>query len=285
MARRAQRRRERDREQAPAASARPGDARPEDHRPDGDRPGRDGSAEPGRWASLARALLVPSRHQVLLGLVLGLVAMGVVMQVRSQSADDTYSTARRTDLIQLLDGLSAESRRLEDELATLEQTRRELETGADSERTARQEAQSRLEELSILAGTAPAEGPGIRLHVTDPQGKVNAQVMLNAVEELRDAGAEVIELDDTVRVGTSTWFGDGPDGLVVDGQPLQSPIVVEVIGDPHALEEAVRFRGGLVSEITGPQVEGQVGVEQLDRVVVDTVRPPTVFQHAEPVPR
>lgn len=248
---------------------------------------REQGAAPARsgWlAAAGRAFLRPSRHQLVLGLVLGLVAMGMVVQLRSQSDDDTYATARRADLIQLLDGLSAESRRLEDELATLEQTRRELETGADSQRVAREQAGERLEELSILAGTTPAEGPGIRLRIVDPLGNVDAQVMLNAVEELRDAGAEVIEIDDSVRVGTSTWFGSGPDGLLVDGQPVASPILVEAIGDPHALEEAVRFRGGLVSEITGPQVEGTVDVVQMGLVEVDSVRAPTAFQHAEPVP-
>ncbi|SDE33164.1 DUF881 domain-containing protein [Auraticoccus monumenti] len=273
MLRRARRRRER------AVADQEVDAAPQD--PDEE---RDAPAGRGRAAALLAAFLRPSRHQVVLGLVLGLVAMGMVVQLRSQSADDTYATARRADLIQLLDGLSAESRRLEDELATLEQTRRELETGADSQRVAREQAGERLEELSILAGTTPAEGPGVRLRIVDPLDQVDAQVMLNAVEELRDAGAEVIEIDDSVRVGTSTWFGTGPDGLLVDGQPVASPIVIEAIGDPHALEEAVRFRGGLVSEITGPQVQGQVEVVQLGLVEVDSVRAPTAFQHAEPVP-
>ena len=52
----------------------------------------------------------------------------------------------------------------------------------------------------------------------------------------------------------------------MDGQRLQRPITMEVIGDSHSLEEAARFRGGLVSEITGPRIGGSVSIERLDEV-------------------
>ena len=199
--------------------------------------------------------------------MLFVVGLAGVMQIRINTADDTYTTARREDLIQLLDGLGAESRRLESEIAELEQTRTELQSGADTQRVAREEAEKRLTELSILAGTVPAEGPGIRMRIADPNAKVDAAVLLDAVEEMRDAGAEVIEVNDTIRVVGSSWFGTDAQGLVIDGKPVRRPITFEVIGDPHSLEEAARFRGGIVSEITGPKIGGQVQIDQLDRVV------------------
>ena len=58
---------------------------------------------------------------------------------------------------------------------------------------------------------------------------------------------------------------------MIDGKPVAGPIMFEVIGDPHSLEEAARFRGGIVSEITGPRIGGQVQIEQLDRVVIDSL--------------
>ncbi len=208
--------------------------------------------------------------------------MGAVMQIRINTADDAYTNARREDLIQLLDGLGSESRRLEGEIADLERTRAELKSGADTQQVARAEAQQRSEELGILAGTAPAEGPGIRMRIDDPQGKVNADVLLDAVEEMRDAGAEVIEVNDTIRVVASTWFGADAAGLVIDGKSIGRPIVFEVIGDPHSLEEAARFRGGLVSEITGPGIGGQVQIEQQDRVTVESLHAAREPQYAQP---
>ena len=48
--------------------------------------------------------------------------------------------------------------------------------------------------LGILAGTKPAEGPGISLRIDDPRSQVDAAQVLDTIEELRDAGAEAIQL-------------------------------------------------------------------------------------------
>jgi uncharacterized protein YlxW (UPF0749 family) len=230
------------------------------------------------WTSLVH----PGRGQIIAAVILFVVGLGGVMQIRINTADDTYTNARREDLIQLLDGLGSESRRLESEIAELEQTRTSLQSGADTQRVAREEAEKRAEELSILAGTVPAEGPGIRMRIADPSGKVDADVLLDAVEEMRDAGAEVIEVNNTIRVVGSSWFGRDGQGLVIDGKPVTRPITFEVIGDPHSLEEAARFRGGLVSEVTGPNIGGQVQIDQQDRVVVESLHAATENQYAQP---
>ncbi len=235
---------------------------------------------PGARRRLRESLVRPGRGQLIAAVILFVVGLGAVMQIRINTADDTYTTARREDLIQLLDGLGSESRRLESEIAELERTRTNLQSGADTQRVARQEAEKRVAELSILAGTVPAEGPGIRLRIADPSGRVDANVLLDAVEEMRDAGAEVIEVNDTIRIVGSTWFGGAANNLVIDGLPVSRPITIEVVGDPHSLEEAARFRGGIVSEITG--AGGQVQIDQQDRVVVESLHATTENQYAKP---
>jgi uncharacterized protein YlxW (UPF0749 family) len=235
-------------------------------------------------ARLAASLRHPGRGQILAAIILFIVGAAGVMQFRINATDDTYASARREDLIQLLDGLSAESRRLEGEITQLEQTRSNLQSGADTQRVARSEAERHLIELSILAGTAPAEGRGIRMRIADPNAAVDAGVLLDAVEEMRDAGAEVIEVNNTIRVVGSTWFGSDDRGLVIDGKPVSRPITFEVIGEPHSLEEAARFRGGIVSEITGPKIGGQVQIEQEDRVVIESLHASRENQYARPAP-
>jgi uncharacterized protein YlxW (UPF0749 family) len=246
------------------------------------------AAEDGREAAgstrsrLRASLMHPGRGQILAAVILFVVGAAGAMQIRINATDDTYASARREDLIQLLDGLSSESRRLEGEIAQLEQTRSNLQSGADTQRVARQEAEKHLSELSILAGTAPAEGPGIRMRIADPKAAVDAGVLLDAVEEMRDAGAEVIEVNNTIRVVASTWFGSDGHGLVIDGKPVTRPITMEVIGEPHSLEEAARFRGGIVSEITGPRIGGQVQIEQQNRVVIESLHSASDNQYARP---
>jgi len=228
------------------------------------------------------SLLHPGRGQILAAVILFVVGAAGVMQIKSNAAGDTYSSARREDLIQLLDGLSEESRRLEGEITQLEQTRSNLQSGADTQRVARDEAAKHLTELSILAGTAAAQGPGIRMRIVDPKAVVDAGVLLDTVEEMRDAGAEVIEVNNTIRIVGSTWFGSDDRGLVIDGKPVARPITFEVIGDPNSLEEAARFRGGIVSEITGPKIGGQVQIDQENRLVIESLHTTRENQYARP---
>ena len=234
------------------------------------------------WRRIGRAALHPGRSQVVAAVVLALLGMAGVMQIRANDSGDTYQNARREDLVQILDGLGVESRRLEAEVAELQGTKAGLQSGADSQRVAREDAQQRVDELAILAGTAPARGSGIRMRISDPDNKVGADVVLDAVEEMRDAGAEVIEIDGQARVVASTWFGDDGTTLVVDGVAVQRPLTLTVIGDPHSLEEAARFRGGIVSEITGPKIGGDVLIDQSEDLVVTSLHAPPASQYARP---
>ena len=99
---------------------------------------------------------------------------------------------------------------------------------------------------------------------------------------MRDAGAEVIEFNDTVRVTAHTWIGGTPGALQVDGRTLPGVIVIEVIGDPHALEEAASFRGGLVSQVTAPKVGGAISVERRDVIEIQSIAQPRTDEFARP---
>ena len=99
--------------------------------------------------------------------------------------------------------------------------------------------------------------------IADPQASVTASSLLNGVEELRDAGAEAIQIGGTVRVVQSSWFGGPPGALTVDGTPIQPPYVIRAIGSAHTLSDAVGFPGGLTDEINA--LGGNVTVQENDR--------------------
>lgn len=241
------------------------------------------SATTGSRPSWWESVLKPTRAQIIVALVLALVGFGVVTQVRSHRNADDYSSARREDLIQLLDQLNNETRRLESEAQELERTRTQLESGANADEVARDEARKRAEVLAILAGTVPAEGPGIKMVINDPQQKVTPEVLLDVIEEMRDAGAEVIEINDKIRVVGTSWVALGPQGLLVDDILVTLPITIEVIGDPHALSEGAKFRGGLISDIE--RIGGTVDLQELTLVKVDSLHTPKANQYAQPAPK
>ncbi len=230
-----------------------------------------------------RDFLVPGRGQLTVAVILFLSALMIVVTLRSQAAEPSYANLRRTELIQLLDNLSSETRRLEADIRDLQTTRDELASGAEGVEVARAEANRRLDELEIIAGTVPVHGPGVRITIVDPEDKVSPELLLDGLEELRDAGAEVIEINDRIRVTTGTWLGLDSDGRVVaNDQVIADPITMDVIGDPATLEAGARFRGGLVSEIEGARVGGRVRIEQRDRVEINSIVVPAENQFARP---
>ncbi|MDP9406873.1 MAG: DUF881 domain-containing protein, partial [Actinomycetota bacterium] len=120
------------------------------------------------------------------------------------------------------------------------------------------------------------------LTVHDPAGSVRAEVLLDAVEELRNAGAEALQLGD-VRVVASTYLVDGDGGVEVDGKLLRPPYVFRAVGDPGTLEPALRIRGGVVDTVAR-QEGADAAVEPRERVEVTALRDPQPLEHAEPVP-
>lgn len=247
------------------------------------RAAEDGAAaeQPSRTVGdLVRVLARPSASHIVFAAILLVFGIGVGTQLTTKAADDPYATARRADLIQLLDTVNTETSRLEDEIEQLKTTRDKLQSGVDSAKVAQTEAQNRLDSLAILNGTVGATGPGIRVVIYDPGQKVTASTVLDAIEEFRDAGAEVIEINDSIRVVASTWFGTANGTIVADNATISLPMAIDVIGEGHALEEAARFRGGLVSQVQ--QLGGSVTITQQTTVTITAVRALPQNQYARP---
>jgi uncharacterized protein YlxW (UPF0749 family) len=237
------------------------------------------SGDPGRQRILA-AVRTPSRAQLVVAVLLAVLGFAAVTQVRSNDRDDTYAGKREQDRIDLLNGLAGTSQRSQNEIDRLEQTRANLQDSSNSRQAALLQAQKDAATLNILAGLVKATGEGLRVTIEDPEGSVDVDIILDTIEELRTAGAEAIEFNDTVRVIAQTSFDAGVGGTMIDGTLVSPPYVIDVIGDPHALETGLTF-------LFGPQddVEDQGGTltfQELDNVQIDAVRQPVRPEFAEP---
>ncbi|MDQ3484330.1 MAG: DUF881 domain-containing protein [Actinomycetota bacterium] len=223
------------------------------------------------------------RGQVTVAALLAVVGFASVVQVQSHEQNDDFAGTRQEDLIQLLDSLAAASDRAEIEIDRLEETRSSLRNDTDSNNAALEQAREQADVLSILAGTVPSVGPGVVITVQDPTGGVGIDQLLNGLEELRDAGAEAIEINNSVRVVAQTSLSDGEGGVIIDDQQLAPPYTIEVIGEPHTLNQALGFTGGFIDEIEQPPANGEVRVKEVDDIEIATVREPTEAEYAEPV--
>jgi uncharacterized protein YlxW (UPF0749 family) len=238
--------------------------------PESNRPQRDRS-----WLTFGGL-----RAQLLVAVLLATLGFATVVQVRLTRAGDNFAGQRRDDLIELLDSLSAASDRARSQLDVLKANRDDLLSSTERRQAAIDEGTQRLEVLRILTGTVAAEGPGITITINDPDSAVTASTLLNGVEELRDAGAESIEINDVVRVVASTAFTEA-DGIVsADGVELRPPYLVDVIGSSHTLSEAVVFRGGLSDEVA--QLGGSTDVKEKDLVEIGSLHTLEAPEYSQP---
>lgn len=211
-----------------------------------------------------------TRAQLIVAVLLFGLGFGLAVQVASNSdSDSALRGARQEDLVRILDELDDRTQRLEDEKQGLDKQRQELENSSNQAEEARKQTVEKERQLGILAGTVAAQGPGITMTIEDTKGTVQADMLLDAIQELRAAGAEAIQVND-VRVVAGTYLTDSGKSVSVDGNQITAPYRFKVIGKPQDLEPALNIPGGVVQTLEKEQAT--VTVERSSKIVVDALR-------------
>ncbi|MEH0928863.1 DUF881 domain-containing protein [Micromonospora sp. CPCC 205558] len=237
-----------------------------------------GSAAPGRsrWSTAG----------VMIAALLALLGFTLVVQLKTTSADPTLGATRQEDLVRILSDLDARENRLQQDIRALEDSQRQLRSGEQGRQAALDEATRRADELGILAGTLPAVGPGLTVQFDSGVKPISANRVLDAVQELRGAGAEAMQISGgdraTVRIIASTYFLDGDNGsLMVEGRRLTGPYTITVIGDPATMRTALNIPGGVVASVRGDG--GNVTFGEREVAEVSALHVPIKLEHARPV--
>ncbi len=233
-------------------------------------------AEPGRGLRSHRAATL------LIGALLAILGFALAVQLRSNASTDSLSTAREDDLVRILDDQNSRLERLQAQIGDLQTAKSKLSDTGSNTAAARAQAQKQADALAILTGTAPAHGPGITATITDPGGQLRAEDLLDVIEELRGAGAEVIQFG-PVRIGVNSAFTDGSSGVLLDGTSLQAPYVVRAIGDPKTLDTALNIPTGVVATVKA--VGGNVQIQQARTLSVTVLRTAPSPKYASPAPK
>jgi len=224
---------------------------------------------------------------MLIGALLGLLGFALAVQVQSTQTS-TLESARQEDLVRILDDLSAREDRLRGEITNLQAAQDEISSGSNRRGAALEQARKRAGELGVLAGTVAAHGPGVVITLGEGTQRLPADVLLDALEELRGAGAEAVSFTGgdsrrrtaEVRVGASTWFADRGAGVAVDGEPLTAPYKVTVIGDGPTIATALNIPGGVVDTVR--RAGGSVQISHHGDLTIASLRPLDRPQYARP---
>ena len=78
-----------------------------------------------------------------------------------------------------------------------------------------------------------------------------------------------MQFNGQVRVIAQTSLEDGVGGFSVDGTLLESPYVIDVIGDPEALHGALVFSDGPAAQLRDDGAT--VKIDELERIDIESV--------------
>jgi uncharacterized protein YlxW (UPF0749 family) len=173
-------------------------------------------------------------------LLLGIL---VVTQFRSQ---DVYSRNLQLEtpasLTTLIANLSDRNNSLRDEIFDLRLRVTSARDSVANGRGSLAESQHEIELLKIFTAQSSARGQGIVVRI---DGAFDDRAMSDLTNELRNAGAEAIAVND-VRVGPRSWYAPGPDRtILLDGRQLNGPWTVKAIGAAEVIFVAITRIGGV----------------------------------------
>jgi len=201
-----------------------------------DEPGRPVPRRP-RWVD-----------QSLTGLLTLLLGLGATVQIRETREPDALPGATQEDLLRIFDSQKTEAERLSQQVSEARARIDALSARTGDSGQALANATARAQALALLTGSVPATGPGVRVTITDPKRRVTPDLLLDAVQELRGAGAEAIQVNG-VRVVTATAFTGRAGAVTVGGVDLTAPYRLLAIGPADDLRAALTGPGLPVSDV------------------------------------
>lgn len=143
---------------------------------------------------------------ILIALMCALLGFAYMSQINNTKS--TYETMDESELVRLLNESNTQISNLEQRKTQLNSQLNSLKSAANEQEQARKIAKQNEETSGLISGRLPAKGQGVTIRIgRGLTTKVDASIMFNLIEELRNAGAEVIAINN-VRVITSTYIQD-----------------------------------------------------------------------------
>ncbi len=224
----------------------------------------------------------PTRSRLITSILIIIMCafLGFGYAIQLSNTTSTYETMSEEELTRLISETSSQVQNLEQRKSELSGQLNALQAAADKQEEAKRIAEQNEETSGLLSGRLPAEGKGVIITISQgTKSTIDASTMFQLIEELRNAGVEVMAIN-SVRIVTSTYISDTDNGLECDGILLESPYIVKAIGDPQNLQNAVNIAGGVGSR---PKVKfgATVDVATSDKVTIDEVHVASKYTYAK----
>lgn len=183
--------------------------------------------------------------QVSLALIAMLIGITLVAQFRSQARPTALSSLPVAELSTRIQTLSDANRQLRTALAEQRDLLEEYQAAGAEGFSALDVSREEVRRIRAFSGLSAVEGQGILVRVS---GSLDAIAVNDLLNELRNAGAEALSLDD-VRVTASSVVVQGARTLEIDNVAIGRTFRLLAIGDADGLVAALQRPGGIVTQL------------------------------------
>ncbi len=217
--------------------------------------------------------------QLGIGIVAMVLSMLLVFQLRTEwKIRSVLPTRQINELSKLFSTQKRELEKYEQEIADLRRQVKDYDRDRE------------LTRLKMAAGLVPLTGKGVRIVLSDSDKKlkdyedpvfyiVHYDQLELLVNELWAAGAEAIAVNG-YRIGNTTGFSCAGTTILVDTKRLAPPYIVEAIGDPDNLKNALMMPGGFVEQ----QILSfnlKFSIQPQDDLLIPAYKGSISFEHAK----
>lgn len=228
-----------------------------------------------------------------IGIVCLLMAFLVTMQIKSviyNHATKNEESLRVEDLLKQLNDERTKNDNMSEIITSLKSDLQSFKDEAAENSEYSKTIINQLEKAEILAGLVEVEGSGVTITVKDSTlkntiGDASAYVihdsdLLMIINELCDAGAEAISLNGE-RIVSTTEIRCAGSTVSVNNSRYAQPFVINAIGDPVNLENALLMRDGVYDTLTTWGLE--INIKKVGKVVVPAYIGSLNYKYATPV--
>jgi uncharacterized protein YlxW (UPF0749 family) len=205
--------------------------------------------------------------QLALTAVLLLLGFLVVVQLRSQAADDGLTSLSVQELGELVGNLTTRNDQLRQEVSNLQRQRDGVAGAVERGDTSAAQIRSDLGRVLAWSGKLAVSGSGVRVTVN---GELPGDAVEELLNELRNAGAEAISIGD-IRIVPGVVVTGPAGNLMVTGIPLSDPLEILAVGQSDALAGSLTRSGGPIAQLGARYPNVVIGVSAVDLLEV----PPT----------
>ena len=213
----------------------------------------------------------------------------LALSVRTQQAVTHVAAVTASDILQ---------KQVDDLQRTVQAQQSQItkyENGASSNSAEVRAVSSDLKTAKFMAGLTAVQGPGVIVTLSDskkpmpvdlppsisPPNIIHDIDINQTVNELKQAGAEAISVNDQRLVATSAVRCAGPT-VYVNNTQSATPFVIKAIGDPKTLQAALNIAGGEADQIRQYD-SAMFNVQPAKRLVVPAFSGVTQPKYAVPV--